>query len=52
VQPSLYARVTGSIGIPLNRTVDFLARASVHLTSNGGWTDFISASAGVRLKLP
>ena len=52
VQPALYARVTGSIGIPINRTFDFMARASVHLASSGGATDFIGASAGLRLKLP
>ena len=52
VQPALYARVTGSIGIPINETFDFMARLTVHLTSSGAANDFIGASAGLRVKLP
>ena len=52
VEPALYVRATGSIGIPINRSFDFLARLNVHLTSSGLYADFIGASAGLRLKLP
>ena len=51
VQPALYARATGSIAFPINRTFDFLARLNVHISSSGGANDFIGASAGLRLKL-
>jgi hypothetical protein len=51
VQPALYVRATGSIGIPINRTFDFLARLNVHASSSGLYTDFIGATAGLRLKL-
>ena len=51
VEPALYARATGSIGIPINQTFDFLARLTVHLSSSGLATDFIGATAGLRLKL-
>jgi hypothetical protein len=52
VEPALYARATGSVGIPINRSLDLVARLTVHLASSGGATDFIGASAGLRLKLP
>jgi hypothetical protein len=52
VQPALYVRATGSIGIPINRSFDFLASLNAHLASSGLATDFIGATAGLRLKLP
>ncbi len=52
VQPALYARVTGSIGIPINETFDFVTRLTAHFTSSGADHDFIGAGAGLRLKLP
>jgi hypothetical protein len=52
VQPALYARATGSIGIPINRTFDFMARLTAHLSSSSTTTDFIGATAGLRLKVP
>jgi len=51
VEPALYVRAEGSIGIPINRTFDFLARISVHVSSSGLGADFIGATAGLRLKL-
>jgi hypothetical protein len=52
VQPALYVRATGSIGIPINRSFDLLASLNAHLASSGLATDFIGATAGLRLKLP
>jgi hypothetical protein len=52
VQPALYVRAKGSIGIPINRSFDFLASLDAHFASSGLATDFIGATAGLRLKLP
>jgi hypothetical protein len=51
VQPALYVRAACSVGIPINRTFDFLTSLSVHLASNALASHFIGASAGLRLKL-
>jgi len=52
VQPALYVRAVGSLGVPISDDLDLVARLGIHLTSNGRNTDFLSATAGVRLKLP
>jgi len=51
LQPALYVRATGSIGVPINRTFDFVASLNAHLSSSGLSTDFIGATVGLRLKL-
>jgi len=51
-QPALYARAIGSIGVPINSTFDFVARLGLHLASSGLNTDFMVATAGLRVKLP
>jgi hypothetical protein len=52
VQPALYARAVGTIGMPISGDLDLVARLGVHLASTGMVTDFLSATVGVRLKLP
>jgi len=52
LEPALYARATGSIGIPINSALDVLAQLGIHLSARGIETDFVSSTVGVRLKLP
>ncbi|HET6147881.1 MAG TPA: hypothetical protein VFH68_10145 [Polyangia bacterium] len=52
VQPALYARAVGAIGLSISDDLDLVARLGVHLASSGLVTDFLSATAGVRLKVP
>ena len=52
VQPALYGRAVGAIGFPIGGDLDLVARLGIHLASTGLATDFLSATAGVRLKLP
>jgi hypothetical protein len=52
-QPLLYLRGTGTLGVPIAKSFDFVARVGVHLASSGGFTtDFLSATAGVRFEIP
>jgi hypothetical protein len=52
VQPALYGRAVGTIGLPISGDLDLVARLGIHLASTGMVTDFLSATAGVRIKLP
>jgi hypothetical protein len=52
VQPVLYARALGTIGRPLNDDLDVVARLGLHVTTTGLETDFVSATVGLRLRLP
>jgi hypothetical protein len=52
LEPSLYARITGSIGIPINSAFDVLVQLGIHLSPRGIENDFVNSTAGVRLKLP
>src|SRR5581483_10538341 len=52
LEPALYARATGAIGIPINSDLDALAQLGIHLSARGIETDFVSSTVGLRLKLP
>ena len=52
MQPVLYARAIGTIGRPLNDDLDVVARLGLHVTPTGFITDFVSATVGLRLRLP
>jgi hypothetical protein len=52
LQPAMYARATGSIGIPINSALDVLAQVGIHFSAMGIETDFVNSAVGVRLKLP
>jgi hypothetical protein len=53
VQPVLYLRGVGTLGFPISRSLDLVTRFGVHLASSGGSsTDFVSATAGLRFRLP
>lgn len=52
-QPLLYLRGAGTLGVPIAKSFDFVARLGIHLASSGGFTtDFLSATAGVRFEIP
>jgi hypothetical protein len=60
VQPTLYGRVAWSLGVPIAPSVDVMARLGAHVTSVGTplisienrVTDYVSATVGVRVRLP
>ena len=52
-QPVLYVRGAGTLGFPISRSLDLVARAGIHVASSGGFaTDFLSATAGLRFRIP
>lgn len=52
-QPTLYLRGTGTVGLPIATAFDLVARFGIHLSSEGGSSaDFVSATAGLRFRLP
>jgi hypothetical protein len=53
LQPVLYLRGMGTVGFPISSALDLVARVGVHLASSGGFaTDFLSATAGLRFRIP
>jgi hypothetical protein len=53
VQPVLYLRGIGTLGLALSTSLDLVARFGVHLASSGGSSaDFVSTTVGLRYRLP
>jgi hypothetical protein len=53
IQPILYLRGVGTVGVPISTSLDLVARLGVHVASSGGFaTDFLSATAGLRFTIP
>ena len=50
-QPALYGRAVASIGLPISRSLDLIARSGLHVASSGLSTDLLSASIGLRYEL-
>ena len=52
-QPVLYVRGVGTLGFPISSSLDLVGRLGIHLASSGGFaTDFLSATVGLRFRLP
>jgi hypothetical protein len=52
-KPGLYARAVGTLGVPLNRSFDFVASLGVHLTpADDLSTDYVVSAVGLRLRIP
>ena len=52
-KPGFYARAVGTLGVPLNRSFDFVANLGVHLTpADDLSTDYVVSAVGLRLRVP
>lgn len=53
VEPILFVRGVATAGIPISIWLDLVARLGIHLGSSGGFeTDYLSATAGLRFRIP